>query len=237
MSSGLEANINPNGKLILIVEDEPGIAKVLEMYLRRDGFRTEVATNGNDALTVHRVARPELLLLDVSLPKMDGLEVLKQIRSEHDTPVILVTARAEDLDRLLGLSLGADDYIVKPFNPLEVVARVKAVLRRGGMVGSTSEKTLRVGSLEIDREATIARVNGQRLELTLSEFRLLEALAAKPNRTFSRSELLGIASPDSEALERVVDMHLSKVRHKLSAAGALERLETVRGLGYRLCTE
>ena len=222
--------------LILVVEDERQIAEVLEGYLRRDGFRTEVALDGHKAVQLHRAARPDLVLLDVQLPGMDGLEVLKKIRESAPTPVIMVTAMAEDLDKLLGLRLGADDYVVKPFSPLEVVARVKAVLRRAG--GAQAQQgPVRIGNLEIDPVAMVVKVGTNRLDLTLTEYRLLEHLARHPNRTFTRLELLDACLPDSDALERVVDAHLGNVRKKLEGAGAPRLLETVRGVGYRVWLE
>jgi two-component system response regulator AdeR len=219
--------------LILIVEDEPHIAQVLEGYLRRDGYRTEVAADGARALEIHRAAKPDLVLLDVQLPKVDGLEVLRRIRADGATPVIMVTAMAEDLDKLLGLRMGADDYVVKPFSPLEVVARVGAVLRRSQNAPLTP-KVVRVGDLEVDTVGMAAVVRGQRLELTLTEFKLLETLCSHTNRTFSRSELLAVALPDSDALERVVDAHLANLRKKLERVGLGSLLETVRGVGYRV---
>ena len=226
-------NIVPTANpLVLIVEDEPHIAQVLEGYLKRDGYRTEVALDGERALELHRAAKPDLVLLDVQLPKLDGLEVLKRIRAVASTPVIMVTAMAEDLDKLLGLRLGADDYIVKPFSPLEVVARVRAVLRRA--VQQPVVTVVRVGSLEIDPVAMVALVSGSRLDLTLTEFKLLETLCRHTNRTFTRTELLEVAVPDSDALERVVDAHLANLRKKLERAGLPNLLETVRGVGYRV---
>jgi two-component system, OmpR family, response regulator AdeR len=224
------ANTNP---LVLIVEDEPHIAQVLDGYLKRDGYRTEVAADGQRALELHRAAKPDLVLLDVQLPKVDGLEVLRRIRETALTPVIMVTAMAEDLDKLLGLRMGADDYVVKPFSPLEVVARVKAVLRR---VAQTQPSTpiIRIGALEIDPVGMVAQVGEERLELTLTEFKLLETLCRHTNRTFTRAELLEVALPDSDALERVVDAHLANLRKKLERAGLVELLETVRGVGYRV---
>jgi two-component system, OmpR family, response regulator AdeR len=219
--------------LILIVEDEPHIAEVLELYLRRDQFRTEHASNGKMALEMHRLAQPDLVLLDIGLPEMDGLEVLRRIRSHANTPVIFLTAKAEDLDKLLGLSLGADDYVVKPFNPQEVLARVKAVLRRAAALQPTPT-VLRAASLEVDTVAVVAKVKGQRLDLTLTEFRLLETLMRAPNKTFSRSSLFEAVLPESDALERVIDMHFSNLRKKLEKAGEKHLLETVRGVGYRL---
>ncbi len=225
------ATLNP---LILIVEDEPHIAQVLDGYLKRDGYRTEVAADGQRALELHRAAKPDLVLLDVQLPKMDGLEVLRRIREVAPTPVIMVTAMAEDLDKLLGLRMGADDYVVKPFSPLEVVARVKAVLRRGASVVINQQPPLRIGDLEVDPVGMVAQVRGQRLDLTLTEFKLLETLCRHTNRTFTRTELLEVALPDSDALERVVDAHLANLRKKLERAGLQDLLETVRGVGYRV---
>jgi two-component system, OmpR family, response regulator AdeR len=218
--------------IVLVVEDESEIADVLEAYLRKDGFRTERAADGERALELQRLVKPDLILLDVMLPKKDGLEVLRKVRAEGNTPVILLTARAEDIDKLIGLELGADDYVLKPFSPREVVARVKAVLRRT----HREEKldVLRVGYLELDVRAVAVKASGARLDLTLTEFRLLEALMRAVGRAFTRAELLEVALPDSDALERVVDAHLKNLRHKLADVGAGDMLETVRGIGYRL---
>ncbi len=220
--------------LILIVEDEPHLADVLEAYARQEGFRSERAADGNAALTLYRAAKPDLVLLDIMLPGKNGLDVLRSIRQDGATPVILVTARAEESDHIVGLELGADDYVVKPFRPREVMARVRAVLRRASAALESGDAPLRVGPLEIDRRAVSASVNGQDLQLTPTEFRLLSHLAAAPGRAFSREELLQAALPDSDALERVVDAHLAGARRKLEAAGAAGLLHTVRGVGYRL---
>ncbi|WP_103130685.1 response regulator [Deinococcus aerius] len=220
--------------LILIVEDEPQLAEVLEAYARQEGYRTERAADGNTALTAYRAAHPDLILLDVMLPGRSGLDVLKTVRADGATPVILVTARAEETDQIVGLELGADDYVVKPFRPRELMARVKAVLRRVSAALEDNERPLRVGPLEVDRRAVVARVNGQPLTLTPTEFRLLAHLAQVPGRAFSREELLAAALPDSDALERVVDAHLASVRRKLDGVRAGELLRTVRGVGYRL---
>lgn len=224
------------GRLVLVVEDEPRIAEVLEAYLRRDGFRTARAPDGHTALLVHERLRPDLVLLDVMLPGLDGLEVLRRLRTEPagtSTPVILLTARDEDVDKLVGLRMGADDYVVKPFSPPEVVARVEAVLRRARATAVGAE-ALRLGPLEIDTAATAARVHDVPIDLTATEFRLLEVLGRAPRRTFSRAQLLAAALPDSAALDRVVDAHLGNLRRKLAAAGAPGLIETVRGFGYRL---
>jgi two-component system response regulator AdeR len=222
--------------LILIVEDEPEIAEILDAYLGRDGFRTVRAGDGVTALQHHRMLRPDLVVLDVKLPKMDGFEVLAEIRRRGDTPVIMATALAEDLDKLSALRIGADDYVVKPFNPLELVARARAVLRRTQARGASP--LLRLGPLEIDPQgysaAVICDAETRPLDLTLTEFRLLEHMARAPRKVFSRAELLDACLPDGDALERTVDSHVSNLRRKLEAAGAPDLLEGVRGVGYRL---
>lgn len=218
--------------LVLVVEDEPNLSEVLEAYLRRDGFRTERASDGENALRLFREAKPDLVLLDVMLPKLDGFELLRRVREAGDTPVIMVTARVEDVDRLVGLRMGADDYVVKPFNPPEVVERVKAVLRRARP--SDADKPLRVAGLELDPRGMSVTVAEQPLDLTLSEYRLLEHLARHSGRVFSRAELLAACLPESDALERTVDAHLNSVRRKLAAVGVTDALVTVRGAGYRL---
>ena len=233
--TGLNTNEAQLAPLVLVVEDERQIAEVLEGYLHRDGFRTESAYDGLTAVKMHRLARPDLVLLDVQLPGMDGLEVLRKIREEAQTPVIMVTAMAEDLDKLLGLRLGADDYVVKPFSPLEVVARVKAVLRRVGSQAAT--QPLRFADLELDPIAVRVSVAGNRLDVTMTEYRILEHFMRHPNRAFTRTELLEVALPDSEALERVIDTHLGNLRKKLDLAGMPNIIQTVRGLGFRLCLE
>ncbi|WP_034387170.1 response regulator [Deinococcus sp. YIM 77859] len=220
--------------LILIVEDEPQLAEVLDAYARQEGYRTERAADGHAALTLYRAAQPDLILLDVMLPGRSGLDVLRAVRASGSTPIILVTARAEETDRIVGLELGADDYVVKPFRPREVMARVKAVLRRVNSALEDLERPLRVGPLEVDRRAARARVNGEVLHLTPTEFRLLAHLAQAPGRAFTREELLTAALPDSDAMARVVDAHLASIRRKLDAGGGTGLLHTVRGVGYRL---
>ncbi len=223
--------------LILVAEDDHDIAQILCAYLDRDGFRTVHASDGDLALMHHRMLRPDLVLLDVNMPKQDGFDVLAEIRRRGATPVIMATARAEDLDKLLALRIGADDYVVKPFNPLEVIARVKAVLRRAH--GSDGEaKLLRWGPIEIDGDAYCVRVDTEQgpvvLDLTLTEYRLLAHMARAPARVFSRADLLDACLPAGDALERTVDSHISKLRRKLEAAGAAGLCEGVRGVGYRL---
>ncbi len=224
--------------LVLVVEDEPQIADVLEAYLKQEGHRVERAADGKTALTLYRAAKPDLLLLDLMLPELGGMEVLKVVRADGATPVILVTARAEETDQVLGLEFGADDYVVKPFRPREVMARVKAVLRRSAAPREDqAAQVYRVGALEIDTGAVMARLHGHPLALTPAEFRLLACLGATPGRAFSRAELLAAALPDSDALERVVDAHLASARRKLELSGGPGMLQTVRGVGYRLAAD
>lgn len=225
--------------LVLVVEDEPAIASILCAYLERDGLRTRTAADGGEALRLAQQLRPDLVLLDIHLPEVDGLDVLRAIRDGSQTPVIMVTALADDVDKLLALRLGADDYVVKPFNPPEVVARVRAVLRRTQVRADSMPAPIRVGAIEIDGDAHSATVydadgHAQPLPLTLTEFRLLSCLAAQPRRCFSRGYLIEQCLPESEALERVIDSHMSKLRRKLQLAGQEGLIETVRGIGYRL---
>ena len=219
-------------QIILIVEDEPRLADILEQYLRRDGFATERAASGPRALELWRPARPALILLDLMLPGMDGLEVARRVRAESDLPIIMLTARDEEVDRLVGLGVGADDYVVKPYSPREVVARVKAVLRR--TTGSTSAPTvLRVGALTLDQAAFEARCGSDVLDVTAAEFRLLITLARDPGHVRTRSELLAaLGGLDRGTDERTVDAHIKNLRRKLGTCGP--NLETVRGVGYRL---
>ncbi len=223
----------PGAGCVLIVEDEVGISRTLEAYLRREGYATETATDGLRALTLFRAARPDIVLLDVMLPGLSGFEVLGRIRQESSVPVILLTAKGDEVDRLVGLELGADDYVVKPFSFREVVARVKAVLRRShGPVDE--ERPLVVGRLRVEPELGRAEFDGRELPLTATEFKLMSTLAAAPGRLFSRAELLERALPDSDILERTLDSHLKNLRRKLAHAGAGEIIVTLRGMGIRL---
>ena len=219
--------------LVLVVEDEPEIAELMEDYLRGSGYRTERARDGNEALSLFRLARPDLVLLDIMLPGIDGLEVLKRLRSESNVPVIMLTAKSEETDKIIGLELGADDYITKPIRLKEVIARVRAVLRRAHMSEPT-HAPLRVGPLEIDTSQMVATADGQPLALTVTEFRLLAHLAERAGRIFSRAELLEAVLPESDALERVIDVHVGNLRRKLDKRGASHLLQTVRGVGFKL---
>ena len=225
--------------LVLIAEDDVDIAGILEAYLTREGFRTVHARDGKVALELHLSLKPDIVLVDVTMPRLDGWEVLAELRRRGHTPVIMITALDKEVDRLQGLRIGADDYIVKPFNPIEVVARAKAVLRRAGLVHAGA--VVRVGDLTIDLDSYQVRLekNGdiKPLTLTLTEFRLLAHLARTPNKVFTRGELVDACLPGSEALDRTVDSHLSKLRKKLEQAGGEGLLASTRGVGYRLGVE
>lgn len=227
----------PAQALVLIAEDEPEIAEILSAYLQRSGLRTRQAGDGREVLAMHRALKPDLLLLDVQMPQLDGWQVLGEIRARGDTPVIMLTALDQDIDKLMGLRLGADDYVVKPFNPAEVVARVQAVLRRSRAAPASATQMLRVGPFQIDPESHEASVdrNGQQqlLDLTLTEFKLLACLMRAPKRVFSRGELLANCLPEGDTQERTVDSHVSKLRKKLEALGIDGVPASVWGVGYR----
>ena len=218
---------------VLVVEDDRDIADSLELYLRHDGHRTERAHDGRRALELFAQANPDLVILDIGLPEVDGLEVLRAIRQRSDTPVIVVTARREEVDELLGLALGADDYVTKPFSPRALLARVKAVLRRSEPGRSLANVT-RLGALEVDHDRAEVRVDGVSVALTPTEYRLLATLAEAPSLVRRRDQLIERAMPDSDALERTIDGHMKNLRRKLAEAGAGDVVETVRGLGSRL---
>ncbi len=228
-----------NNDLILIVEDERQIAEIFTAFFEREGFRTVTASDGDMALDLHRMLAPNLIVLDVKLPKRDGIEVLAEIRRRGTTPVIMSTALGEDLEKLTALKIGADDYLVKPFNPLELVARAKAVLRRATDIDGRGN-VIRVSDIEIDLVAHEIRLVDDQgatsaIDVTPTEFRILSHMARAPRKAFVRSEILDACLPaDGNALERTVDSHISKLRAKLEGAGALGLLAGVRGVGYRL---
>jgi two-component system response regulator BaeR/two-component system response regulator AdeR len=227
--------MNPMSATILIVEDESRLGDILEDYLRREGYRTERAKDGGRALELWRVAKPDMILLDLMLPVLDGLEVARRVRAESSTPIIMLTARDDEVDKLLGLGLGADDYVVKPYSPREVVARVKAVLRRANGQVQVPE-VYRVGMLEVDLSRFEVRCGNERVDLTTSEIKLLAVLAREPGRVRMRPELLAATGDaDRYADERTVDAHVKNIRRKLGACG--EAIETVRGVGYRLVVD
>jgi DNA-binding response OmpR family regulator len=223
---------------ILIVDDEPEIVRVVRAYLEEAGFRVVIASDGEEALYVARHEKPDMVVLDVLMPRMDGLEFTRRIRRERDVPIIMLTARAEETDRIVGLELGADDYVTKPFSPREVVARVRAVLRRA-QAPPEPTPVLYVGPLALDRATHTVTVSGRPVDLTPTEFGILETLMTTPGRVFARGELLeavqGIAF---EAYERTVDVHVKNLRRKLEPDPAQPRyILTVRGAGYRVNAE
>ena len=220
---------------ILVVDDEPDIVALVAYHLAKAGYRVATAANGHDALAVARRERPALLVLDLMLPGMSGFDVLTELRADsatRDVAVLMLTARKDEPDRIQGLSLGADDYLTKPFSPQELVLRVGAILRRVGASAAPSD-VLTVGSIDIDRGAHKVSVAGEEVELTPTEFKLLLTLAERRGRVQARAHLLETvweAAPDIQT--RTVDMHIQRLRTKLGPAGDL--VETVRGFGYRL---
>lgn len=228
--------INSTIETILIVEDDPNTASLVATYLQREGFKTVISHDGIKALKLARLKPPLLVVLDVMLPGMDGWEICKQLRSISDVPIIMLTAREEEIDRVLGLSLGADDYVVKPFSPRELVERVKAVLRRARPEPRSSAGLLNHGALAIDPEKHKVTLAGQSIALTASEYKLLHVLMQSPGRVFSREELLRHFYDNEDAvIDRVIDVHIGKLRQKIEDNPARPKyILTVRGFGYRL---
>jgi DNA-binding response OmpR family regulator len=222
---------------VLIVDDEPGIVDVLAAYLRDENFDVHVAFDGEQALLLHAELRPDIVLLDLKLPKKSGIDVYREIRRGADTAVIMITSRIDEIDRIVGLELGADDYIAKPFSPREVVARVKSVLRRVKRVsGPQAVRPQRFGDIELDREGHEVRRAGSALKLTPMEFRIFDTLASHPGRTFTRAQLLdAVSSDDLDVYDRTLDRHIANLRHKVEADAAHPRhIVTVFGIGYKL---
>lgn len=224
-----------NPTRVLVVDDEPKIREMLSRYLSADGFEVTEASDGDDALGLVEKVRPDVVILDVRLPRRDGFEVLAELRRTSSAYVIMLTARAEEVDRLLGLSLGADDYVTKPFSPREVVARVKAVLRRA-REPAPAEDIIEVGALEVDLGRRRVSFRGSAVELTALEFDLLSAVASSPGRVFTRRQLLErVWGWDFFGDERVVDVHVRNIRQKLGDdAQRPAVIATVRGIGYKL---
>ena len=225
-------------KTILIVDDEPEIVALCRDYLTAAGYVVLVAGDGHAALAAIRASRPDLVVLDLGLPGLDGLDVTRAVRRESAVPIVMLTARAEESDTLVGLELGADDYITKPFSPKELVARVRAVLRRADGAHDAVE-LLRVGDLELDLARMVTTVGGRRVDLTPTEFRLLTELARQPGRVFTRSQLLNaVQGVAFESYERAIDAHVKNIRRKIEEhPRAPRRLLTVFGVGYRMVEE
>ena len=222
-------------KTILVVDDEKRLVSLVESYLTQEGYRVATAYNGREALTIARREKPDLIILDVMMPEMDGYAFMRAHRAEQDTPIILLTARVDDDEKILGLELGADDYVTKPFRPRELTARVRAVLRR---VGNTepAAQVLHAADLTLDREGRTVQVSEEYVDLTPSEFDILAALMSAPGRVFSRLDLLDIIQGVRyEGYERTIDTHIKNLRGKIEADPRNPRyIETVYGVGYRL---
>ncbi len=217
---------------ILVADDERNIVQLTRMYLTKEGFTVESAANGEETIEKVRQLKPDLLLLDLMMPGVDGWEVCRRLRKEGDLPIIVLTARDDEVDKVVGLELGADDYVTKPFNPRELVARVKAVLRRYNL-GRTPTRVLEVGNLRIDPDRHEVTVGGQTVELRPKEFELLSTLAKSPGTVFDRERLLKLAwGYDYYGDSRTVDVHVTWLREKLRNSTA--RIQTVWGVGYKL---
>jgi DNA-binding response OmpR family regulator len=221
-------------KAILVVEDELKIAQLARDYLEHAGFRVSIETNGRGALETARRASPDLLVLDLGLPELDGLDVIRELRKESNVPIVILTARGEESDKLVGLELGADDYLTKPFSPRELVARIRAVLRRTERTESAGD-LIRLGDMEIDLGRMRVSVDGTLIDLTATEFQLLATLARQPGRVFTRAQLLdAVHGVAFESYERAIDTHIKNIRRKLEPNAREPRyVLTVYGVGYR----
>lgn len=222
---------------ILIVDDEPAIVELAQLYLQKEGFETVAAADGIQALVQVKRTHPDIVILDLMLPELDGWEVCKRLRAETDIPIIMLTARSDDVDKIVGLELGADDYVTKPFNPRELVARIKAVLRRAkGMDIAENDHVISLADVVIDIDKRLVTVNDEPVALRVKEFDLLETLARHRNIVLSREQLLDrVWGYDYAGGTRTVDVHISGLRQKLS--GSRIQIETVWGIGYKLVVE
>jgi two-component system alkaline phosphatase synthesis response regulator PhoP len=217
---------------ILVIEDEPKTSASIVLYLEHAGFEVRAASDGRTGLALARELSPDLIILDLMLPEIDGLAICRVVRSDSRTPIIMLTARSSEEDKLRGLELGADDYVTKPFSPRELVARVRAVLRRSTEVDAGEQ--LRAGDVEIDGQRHEARVDGRTVDLTATEFRLLRAMVRAPARVFTREELVARAfAEEFEGLDRTVDAHIKNLRRKIDGRSGPSRIATVFGVGYR----
>ena len=221
-------------KTILVVDDEKRILSLLKAYLEQQSFRVTTALNGKEAIYIARQEKPDLIILDIMMPEMDGYEFMRQHRKERETPIILLTAKVEEDDKVIGLELGADDYVTKPFSPRELTSRVRAVLRRTGQTPPQTE-VLRVGDITLDRDSHLVTLNDSVIDLTPSEFDLLAALMSAPGRTYTRLELLDhIQDTAFVGYERTIDVHIKNLRAKIEDNPRQPRyIETVYGVGYR----
>ncbi len=225
-------------KTVLVVDDEERLRALLRTYLAQEGFQVLAAGNGREALRMARQEKPDLIILDIMMPEMNGLEFMRALRPEQSTPVIVLTARVEESDAVLGLELGADDYVTKPFSPRVLMARVRAILRRAG-TGEPQAEVLRADDIVLNRATHKVSVGQRLVELTPSEFDLLSALMSAPGRVFSRLELLDrVKGITYEGYERAIDVHIRNLRSKIEPDPRKPRyVETVYGFGYRFCQE
>ncbi len=226
-------------RTVLVVEDEPEIARIARDYLERAGFDVRIASDGRSALALARSAKPDLIVLDLGLPDIDGLDVTRALRRESAVPVVILTARGDESDRLVGLELGADDYVVKPFSPKELVARVRAVLRRADGAREAGVEVIRAGDVTLDVPRMRVTAGTRDVELTASEFQLVAALARQPGRVFTRAQMLdALQGAAIESYERAIDTHVKNIRRKLEPDPRQPRyLLTVHGVGYRFADE
>jgi DNA-binding response OmpR family regulator len=224
---------------ILVVDDEKRLVSLVESYLLREGYRVVTAYNGKEALTVARREKPDLIVLDLMMPEMDGYGFMRAHRAEQNTPIVLLTARVDDDEKVIGLELGADDYITKPFRPRELVARVRAVLRRGGREAEPAAQVLQVADIRLERETRLVKARDEFIDLTPSEFDILAALLSTPGRVYSRLDLLDIIQGVRyEGYERTIDTHIKNLRAKIEKDPRNPRyIETVYGVGYRFARE
>jgi len=224
-----------SAKKIMVVDDEPQILKVLRAYLEKSGFQVVSAADGNSALAIFKREKPDFLILDLNLPGMDGLDVCKAIRRESNVPILMLTARVEEADRLIGLELGADDYVVKPFSPREVVARVRTIFRRTNISEAAASEHIQIGDLSIDVEKHTVLRGDLTIDLTPTEFDILVTLARQPRRVFTRLQIMEQAQGDAfEGYERTIDAHIKNLRLKLEPNPRKPvYIQTVFGVGYK----
>lgn len=227
--------LSPTAPSILIVEDDHNTAALVATYVEKEGFQALIAEDGEQGLDMALAQGPSLVVLDVMLPKMDGWQVCRKLREKSDVPILMLTAREEEFDRVLGLTLGADDYVVKPFSPRELVERIKAILRRARPSQTNRRGILTQGEVTMDTEKHKVSVGATAVELTGTEYKLLHVLMSAPGRVFSRDEMLNHFYPDGEVVvDRVIDVHIGKLRQKIEPDPSRPKyIQTVRGFGYR----